>query len=79
MGIMGRPKLEIARTVDIHLRVTNFEAEKISKIAEKLQITKTEAILRGIDLLITHKPKIYRSQLHKNNPVKQKAPGIVED
>ena len=58
--VMGRPKLEIARTEDIHLRVTKIEAEKISKIAEKLGITKTDAILRGIDLLIAYKPKRYR-------------------
>lgn len=54
---MGRPKLEIARCVDIHLRVTKFEAEKISRIAKQKNITKTEAILQGIDLLIHHKPK----------------------
>ena len=54
---MGRPKLQIARTKDVHIRLTDFEFEKISKIAEKKNITKTEAILQGIDLLIHHKPK----------------------
>jgi len=58
---MGRPKLEIARTERLGLRLTKFEFEKISKIAEKLKITKTEAILRGIDLLIQNKPKKYKS------------------
>ena len=61
MGIMGRPKAEIPRKRIINLRVTDFEFEKISKIAEKLQISKTEAIVRGIDLLITNKPKKYKS------------------
>jgi len=54
---MGRPKLEIARTKDVHIRLTQFEFEKISRIAEKKNISKTEAILQGIDLLIHYKPK----------------------
>ena len=54
---LGRPKLKIASKKDIHIRLTDFEFEKISKIAEKKNITKTEAILQGIDLLIHHKPK----------------------
>lgn len=53
----GRPKLEIPRKRIINIRVTDFEFEKISKIAEKKNISKTEAILQGIDLLIHHKPK----------------------
>ena len=57
---MGRPKLEIPRNTIINIRVTKFEAEKISKIAQKLGITKTDAILRGIDLLINYKPKKYK-------------------
>ena len=74
---MGRPKSEIARSEDIHLRVTKIEAEKISKIAEKLKITKTDAILRGIDLLINYKPKIYRP-LNKN-PKKHSSGNISDD
>ena len=54
---MGRPQLEIARTKDVHIRLTQFEFEKIERIAEKKNITKTEAILQGIDLLIHYKPK----------------------
>ncbi len=53
----GRPKLEIPRSERLNLRLTKFEAEKISNIAKKKNITKTEAILQGIDLLIAHKPK----------------------
>ena len=53
----GRPKLEISRCKTLNLRLTNFEYEKISRIAQKKNITKTEAILQGIDLLIHHKPK----------------------
>ena len=71
----GRPKLEIPRQSDLHLRLSKFEFEKISKIAEKLKITKTEAILRGIDLLIQNKPKKYKN-LNKSKPG-QNEPGVV--
>ena len=57
---MGRPKAEIPRQKAVTIRMTDFEFEKISKIAQKLGITKTEAILRGIDLLINYKPKKYK-------------------
>lgn len=53
----GRPKNEIPRSESLHLRLTKFELEKISRIAEKKNISRTEAILQGIDLLIHHKPK----------------------
>ena len=55
----GRPKNEIPRSERLNLRLTKFELEKISKIAEKKNISRTEAILQGIDLLIAHKPKKY--------------------
>ena len=54
---IGRPKNPIPRDEKLTLRLTKFEAEKISKIAQKKNITRTEAILQGIDLLIHHKPK----------------------
>ena len=54
---MGRPKNLIERNESLHLRLTKFELEKISKIAEQKNISRTEAILQGIDLLIHHKPK----------------------
>lgn len=53
----GRPKNEIPRSERLNLRLTKFELEKISRIAEKKNISRTEAILQGIDLLIHHKPK----------------------
>ena len=55
--VMGRPKLEIPRDEKLTLRLSKFELEKISRIAEKKNITRTEAILQGIDLLIHNKPK----------------------
>ena len=51
MGV-GRPKLEIPRNESLHLRLTKFELEKISRIAKQKNLTRTEAILQGIDLLI---------------------------
>ena len=53
----GRPKAEIPRRKTLNLRLTDFEFEKILRIAQKKNITKTEAVLQGIDLLIHHKPK----------------------
>ena len=57
--VMGRPKLEIARNRIINIRVTDFEFEKIARVAKKKNITKTDAILKGIDLLERDKPKKY--------------------
>lgn len=54
---MGRPKAQIPRSEHLHLRLTKFELEKISKVAKEKNLTKTEAVLHGIDLLIHHKPK----------------------
>ena len=54
---LPRKKNEIERTERLNLRLTKVELEKISRIAEKKNISRTEAILQGIDLLIHHKPK----------------------
>ena len=53
----GRPKLEIPRCKTLNLRLTNFEYEKISRLAKKLNISKTETVVRAINLLETYKPK----------------------
>ncbi len=55
----GRPKAQIPRQKTLNLRLTDFEFEKISRIAKQKNISKTEAILQGIDLLIRNKPKKY--------------------
>ncbi len=74
----GRPKLEISRTERVHVRLTKSELEDLEKICEKLNITKTEAVLRGIKLLKNPpKQKIYRS-LNKN-PQKHSEGVIIED
>ena len=62
----GRPKLEISRTERVHVRMTKSELEDLEKICEKLKISKTEAVVRGIKLLKNPpKQKIYKS-LNKN-------------
>ena len=71
---MGRPKLEIARTERLGLRLTKFELEKIIRVANKKNLSKTDAILKGIDLLERDKPKRYKS--FAKNPGKNE-PGIV--
>ena len=53
----GRPRNEIERTERLNLRFSKVEYQKIERIAKQKNITKTEAILQGIDLLIHHKPK----------------------
>mgnify|MGYP002622076180 CR=1 FL=1 len=60
---IGRPKLLIKRDVQLNLKISPQEKQKISSIAKKFNISMTEALLRGIDLLISSKPKILKSQL----------------
>ena len=57
--VMGRPKNPITRNRIINIRVTDFEFEKIARVAKKKNLTKTDAILKGIDLLERDKPKKY--------------------
>ena len=53
----GRPRNEIERTERLNLRFSKVEYQKIERIAKEKNLTKTDAILQGIDLLIHHKPK----------------------
>ncbi len=79
---MGRPKLEIPRNSDLHLRLSKFEFDKIARVAKEKNLTKTAAILKGIDLLERDKPKIYRSQLNKQKniqPAQKNSEGAVAE
>lgn len=58
MGV-GRPKAQIPRQRTLNLRLTDFEFKKIARIAKEKNLTKTDAILKGIDLLERDKPKKY--------------------
>ena len=78
----GRPKAQIPRSVHLSLRLTKFEAEKISRIAKQKNLTKTAAILQGIDLLEKNKPKITRSQFNQMKGIQPKfeknSVGLIE-
>ena len=54
---VGRPKAQIPRDKAITIRLTNFEFQKISRVAKQKNLTKTDAILQGIDLLEKNKPQ----------------------
>ena len=48
----GRPpKGEESRTMKLTIRISEKEAQKIQDCAEKLQVSRTDAIITGIDLL----------------------------
>ena len=79
---MGRPKAIIKRDIQLNLKLTKVEAEKILRVAKQKNLTKTEAILQGIDLLEKNKPKLTRSQFNQlkgiQPKVKKNTVGIVE-
>ena len=79
---MGRPKAQIPRSDRINLRITKFEREKISRVAKQKNLTITDAILKGIDLLERDKPKILRSQLNQQKNIQPKVEknsvGLIE-
>ena len=54
---VGRPKLLNQQSKRFEMRLIDLGFKKIEKISKKLKISKTEAILQGIDLLIHHNPK----------------------
>ena len=54
---MGRPKAQIPRQKRLDLRLTDFEFKKIERIAREKNLTKTAALLQGIDLLERNKPQ----------------------
>ena len=53
----GRPKAQIPRQKRLDLRLTDFEFKKIARVAKEKNLTKTAAILKGIDLLERDKPQ----------------------
>ena len=55
--VMGRPKAQIPRQKRLDLRLTDFEFKKIERIAREKNLTKTAALLQGIDLLEKNKPQ----------------------
>ena len=49
--------------------MTEFEAKKISRVAAKKNLTKTDAILKGIDLLERDKPKKFKNLSGNNKKI----------
>ena len=78
----GRPRNLIPRQKQLNLRLSDFEYEKISRIAAKKNLTKTAAILKGIELLERDKPKILRSQFNQMKGIQPKleknSVGLIE-
>ncbi len=73
---MGRPKNEIPRDESLHLRLTKSELEKISRISKQKNLTRTAAILRGIDLLELDKPKKFKN-ISGNN--QKNSNGVIDE
>lgn len=47
----GRPPKEKTKSVSLGLRISEETAEKLKQCAEALEISRTEVIERGIDLV----------------------------
>lgn len=48
----GRPRKENPRNINLNIRVTAGEAQLIKDCADKLQTTRTDAIVKGVSLLM---------------------------
>lgn len=47
----GRPPKDNPRNVNLNIRVTKEEAELIQECADKLQTTRTDVIIKGVNLV----------------------------
>ncbi len=47
----GRPPKENPRNVNLNIRITRDEANRIKSCADNLQMTRTDAIMKGIGLV----------------------------
>lgn len=47
----GRPPKENPRNVNLNIRITKNEAERIQSCADKLSMTRTDVIMTGIELV----------------------------
>ncbi len=48
---MGRPPKEIKKSVNLGLRLTQETADKLKECADKLSVSRTVIIEKGIDLV----------------------------
>jgi len=47
----GRPPKENPRNVNLNIRITKDEAEMIRDCANKLEITRTDVIIKGVKMV----------------------------
>lgn len=47
----GRPPKANPRNINLNIRITKDESEKIRECAEKLNLTRTDTIMKGIDMV----------------------------
>ena len=47
----GRPPKENPRNVNLNIRITREESERIKKCADDLETTRTDAIRKGIEMV----------------------------
>lgn len=47
----GRPPKENPRNVNLNIRITREESERIKKCADYLKTTRTDAIMKGIEMV----------------------------
>lgn len=47
----GRPPKENPRNVNLNIRITKDEAQRIQSCADELRVTRTDAIMKGIGLV----------------------------
>lgn len=47
----GRPPKTNPRNVNLNIRITKDEAERIQSCADKLELTRTDTIMKGIGLV----------------------------
>ena len=71
----GRPRNEIPRQKQLNLRLSDFEYEKISRIVKQKNLTKTAAILKGIELLERDKPKKFKNLSWNNKKISD---GVID-
>lgn len=47
----GRPPKENPRNVNLNIRITDNESKRIKDCADKLNMTRTDTIMKGIELV----------------------------
>lgn len=51
MSPAGRPKTDNPRNINLNIRLTKKESDEIRECAEKLNMTRTDTIMKGIHMV----------------------------